>query len=139
MIDVDGFGVKDVVAMSCSRVDVLVVFAGVERGVVVVADGEKDGVGGSRLESAFSAHEVMCECLLGGLVEVLAAPVGARAIGPSAASPPSRRGSIGVVVAVVGRRHYVVRVGCLSRGFGFVYCSSAIEIWFMVVFGAALI
>ena len=56
MVEVDRVGVEDVVAGRCQGVNILVVFAGVKRGVVVVADGEGDGVGGSRLESSASAH-----------------------------------------------------------------------------------
>ena len=54
MVEVDGVGVEDVVAICCQGVDVLVEFAGIEGGVVVAADGEGDGVGGGRLESASS-------------------------------------------------------------------------------------
>ena len=79
---------------------------------MVVADGEGDRVRGSRLESASSAHKVLCERLLGALVEVEAAPAGARTVGTATAASPARRGSIGVVVAVVGRRYFVV--GMLS-------------------------
>ncbi len=115
MVEVDGVCVEDVVAVGCCGVDVLVEFAAAERGVVVVADDEGDGVRGSRLESASSAHKVLCECLLGDLVEVEAAPAGARAVGTATAASPVRRVSIGVVVAVVGRRHFVVVVGMISN------------------------
>jgi hypothetical protein len=56
VVEVDGVSVEDVGAIGCCRVDVLAVFASVERGVMVVADDEGDGVKGSRLESASSAH-----------------------------------------------------------------------------------
>ena len=52
VVEVDGVSIKDVVAVGCHGVDVLVEFAGVEGGVVVSADGEGDGVGSGRLESA---------------------------------------------------------------------------------------
>ena len=42
-------GVKNVVAIGCRGVDVLVEFAGVEMGVMVVADGEGDDVKCRRL------------------------------------------------------------------------------------------
>ncbi len=44
MVEVDGVGIKYVVAICCRGVDVLVEFTGVEGGVVVTADGERDGV-----------------------------------------------------------------------------------------------
>ena len=49
MVDVDGVGVEYVSAICCRGVDVHVEFAGVEGGVVVVADGEADGVRGRRM------------------------------------------------------------------------------------------
>jgi hypothetical protein len=115
LVEVDGVSVEDVVAVGYCGVDVLVEFAGVERGVVIVAHGEGDGVRGSRLESASSAHKVLCECLLSVLVEVEAAPAGARAVGTATATSHARRVSIGVVVAVVGRRYFVVVVGMISN------------------------
>ena len=47
--EVDGVGVKDVVAIGCCGLHVLVEFAGVEGGVVVVAESEGDMVRGRRL------------------------------------------------------------------------------------------
>ncbi len=44
MIEVDGVSVENFVAIGCRRVDVFVDFAGVEWGVMVVADGEGDYV-----------------------------------------------------------------------------------------------
>ncbi len=38
MVEVDGVGVKNVVAVGCHGVDVFVDFTGVEGGVMVVAD-----------------------------------------------------------------------------------------------------
>ena len=49
VVEVDGVSVDDVVAVGCRGVDVLVDFAGVEGGVMVVADGEGDDVRGRRL------------------------------------------------------------------------------------------
>ena len=49
MVEVDGFGVQDVGVVGCRGVDVIVDFAGVEGGVVVIADGEGDGVRDRRL------------------------------------------------------------------------------------------
>ena len=43
MVEVDGVSVEDVVAVGCRGVDVLVEFAGVEGGIVVVPDCEGDG------------------------------------------------------------------------------------------------
>jgi hypothetical protein len=58
VVEVDGVGVKDIVALCCQGVDVLIKFAGIEGGVVVAADGEGDGVGSGRLESAPSTEQV---------------------------------------------------------------------------------
>ena len=44
MVEVDGVSVEDVVAVGCRGVDVLAEFSDVEGGVVVVADGDGDGV-----------------------------------------------------------------------------------------------
>ena len=52
MVEVDGVDIENVIAICCQGVDVLVEFAGIEGGVVVTADGEGDGVGSGRLESA---------------------------------------------------------------------------------------
>ena len=49
MIEVDRVGLEDNVSVSCCGVDVLVDFAGVERCVVVIADGERDYVGSRML------------------------------------------------------------------------------------------
>ena len=102
MVEVDGVGVDYVGGGCCSRIDILVELAGVEGGVIVVANCEGDGVGGSRLKSTSSAHQVHCQRLLGVLVEVESAPSGARAVMPAASAPPSGCGSVGLVVAVVG-------------------------------------
>ena len=44
MVEVDGVGLEDVVAVCCRGIYILVEFAGVERGVVKVVDGEGDGI-----------------------------------------------------------------------------------------------
>ncbi len=49
MVEVDGVCVEDLVAVGCRGVYVLDEFAGVEGGVVVVADGEGNRVRGCRL------------------------------------------------------------------------------------------
>ena len=49
VVEVDGFGLEDVGAVGCRGVDVLVDFACVEWCVVVIADGEGDGVCSRRL------------------------------------------------------------------------------------------
>jgi hypothetical protein len=45
VVDVDGVGLQNVVAIGCRGVDVFVDLAGVKRRVVVIADGEGNGVG----------------------------------------------------------------------------------------------
>ena len=102
MVEVDGVGVEDVVAICCQGVDVLVKFAGIQGGVIETADDEGDGVGGGRLESASSAHQVQGKCPLSVLIEVESAPHGARTVGPAATTPPTGRVSFGGVVEVVG-------------------------------------
>jgi len=49
VVEVDRVCINNVVAVGCRGVDVPVDFAGVEGGVMVVADGEGDGVRGRRL------------------------------------------------------------------------------------------
>jgi len=58
---------------------------------------------------------VLGECLSGALVEVDAAPTGARAEGSAAAPPPARRVGVGVVITIVGKRHFVVFWGMVSN------------------------
>ena len=95
--------VSSIGAGRCSGVDVLIELAGVEGGVIVVADGEGDWVGGSRLKSAPSAHQVHSQRLLGVMVEVESASSGTCTVRSAATASPSGRSSIGGVVAVVGR------------------------------------
>ncbi len=45
VVEVDRVGLKDVDAVGSSGIDVIVDFAGIERCVVVIADGKGDGVG----------------------------------------------------------------------------------------------
>ena len=105
VVYVDGVGVEDVSAAGCSRVDVLVDFPGVEWGVVIVADGERDCVGSWRLKADSPAHKVLREGLLCVRAEVEASTTVATSKGPVASAPPSRRNGIVVVSAIVGRRH----------------------------------
>ena len=44
MVEVDGVGFENIAAIGCRGVDVFVDLAGVKRCVVVIADGEGDGV-----------------------------------------------------------------------------------------------
>ena len=50
------------------------------------------------------------------------APAGACAVGPAAAASPARRVGVGVVVAVVGGRHFVADVGEMSSRVEFFSC-----------------
>ena len=59
MVHVDGVSFEDIVAIQWSRVNIIVEFAGVERGVVKVDDGEAYGVRGRWQEVAAPAHEVL--------------------------------------------------------------------------------
>ncbi len=56
MVEVDGVGVNNDVAVGCHGVDVFVDLTGVEEGVMVVADSEGDDVSGRRLKAASTAH-----------------------------------------------------------------------------------
>ena len=49
MAEVYGVGLKNVVAVGCRRVDIFLEFAGVERSVMVIANGEGDGVDSRQL------------------------------------------------------------------------------------------
>ncbi len=114
MVEVDGIDVQDVGVVGCSGIHVLVELAGIEGGVMVIANSEGDRVKGRRLQSASSTHKVLGKCRLRAWAEMEAAPAGARAVGPSAAVPPTRRVGIGIVVVVVGRGYFVVTVSMVS-------------------------
>jgi hypothetical protein len=49
MVEVDGVGLENIVAVGYRGVDVFVDFAGVERCVMVIAGSEEDDVGSCRL------------------------------------------------------------------------------------------
>ena len=70
MVEVDGVCREDVVAIYRSGVDVLVDFAGVERGVVNVADCEGNGICGRWQEAAGPVHKVLSEGHLCVVTEV---------------------------------------------------------------------
>ena len=55
---------------------------------------------------------------LGVEVEVEASSSGAAAKGPAAASSPARSSGVRIIVAFVGRKHYVVCLVFLSVGSG---------------------
>ena len=64
MVKVDRVCFEDIDAVGCGGVYVLVDLAGIEWRVMVVADGNGDGVGGRWLEAPSSAHHVLREgCL----------------------------------------------------------------------------
>ena len=102
MVEVDGVCVEDVGAAGCSGVYVFVELPGVEWGVVVVADGERDCVSGWWLETNPPAHQMLCECILSVCSEVEASAAVASSKGPVASAPPARRGGVGVVSTIVG-------------------------------------
>ena len=78
------------------------------------------------------------ECLLSALVEVEAASACARAVGTAAAAPSARRVGIGVVVTVIGKRHFVVVVGMVSNIVEFFSSRSSDRMQFVVVVTASL-
>ena len=56
MVEVYRVGLESDVAVDCRGVDIFVQFAGAERNVMVIANGEGDGVGSRRLWAASLAH-----------------------------------------------------------------------------------
>jgi hypothetical protein len=105
VVHVDGVGLEDVVAIHCGRVHVLAESdAGVERGVVKVADGEGYGICGRWQEAAAPSHKVLGESHLCVDTEVEAsAPVPA-ARGPAAAPAPGAW-SVGEGAVVIARNY----------------------------------
>ena len=62
MVKVDGVGLEDIVAIRCSGIHDLAKFAGIERGVVKVADdGEGNDICGWWQEAAAPTHWVLSE------------------------------------------------------------------------------
>ena len=105
VVEVDRVSIQDVGAVGRSRVNILVDLSGVERCVMIVADGDGYGVGGRRLEAPSPAHKVLREGCLCVEIEVEASSSGAASVGPAAAAPAAGRSDVGVIVAIVGRRH----------------------------------
>ena len=110
VVEVYGVCFEDVVAIHCSGIDVLVEFAGVERGVVKIADCEENGICGRWLEAAALAHTVLSEGQLCVDTEIdTSAPVTA-ARGPAAALASGVFG-VGVGAIVIVRHCFWGRVG----------------------------
>ena len=126
MVQVDGVSLKDVVAIHCRRVNILVESAGVERGVVKVFDGEGNGVRDRRQEAAAPAHKVLGEGHMRVEAKVEATAPASAAKGPAAASV-SEPGGAGVGVVVVTRHRYQGRVGYLK-------CVSCNSVWIVAVY-----
>ncbi len=108
MVEVDGVGLEYVGVVGCGGVYVFVDLAGIERCVVVVANGEGNDVVGWGLKAPSSTHQMLRKGRLGGHVEMKASSSDVAAKGPAAAAPSARRGGVGVVVAIVGGRHFFV-------------------------------
>ncbi len=105
VVEVNRVRIQDVGAVGRSRVNFLVNLSGVERCVMVVADGDGYGVGGRRLEAPSPAHKVLREgCLCVG-IEVESSSSSATSVGSAAAASAARRSGVGVIVAVVSGRH----------------------------------
>ena len=85
MVEVDRVCLENVVTIHCSGVDVLVEFAGVERGVITVADCEGNGICGRWQKAAAPAHNVLSEGHLCVETEVEALAHVSAARGPAAA------------------------------------------------------
>ena len=88
MVEVDRVGLEHVVALCCRGIDVLINFAGVERGFVKVADSEGYGVCGRWQEAAAPAHKVLSEGHL-----CIEAKVEATAPAPSTGGPAAEPSS----------------------------------------------
>ncbi len=126
MVEVDRVCFEDIGAVGCGGVYVLVNLAGIEWRVMVVADGDRDGVGGRWLEAPSSAHRVLREGCLSVEVEVESSSSGAAAEGPADASSAARSNGVGVSIAIVGGRHICGCGGVVSRRFEFVYGSRGV-------------
>ena len=120
MVEVNGVGFEDVGAAGCRRVDVLVEFPGVEWGVVIVADDERDCIGGRRLEADSPAHQVLRDGCLCVLIEMESSSSGAASVGPAAAASAAGCSDVGVIVAIVAGRHCRYSAGDMSSGVDFV-------------------
>jgi hypothetical protein len=128
VIEVDRFSLQDVDAVGRGGVDFLVNLSGIEWCVVVVADGDGDGVGDRWLEAPSSAHHVLREGCLCVEVKMESSASGAASVGPAAAASAASGSGVGVVVAVVGERHSCFRGEGVSRRFEYVYSSRGVAI-----------
>ena len=108
MVEVDRVSLEDVGRVGCCWVNILVDLAGVERRVVVTADGEGYGIGRMWLCSSPSAQQVLREGCLDVGVEVEASAPTAAPEGTATATPAARCGGVVVVVVAVGGRHVCV-------------------------------
>ena len=100
---VDGVSLEDVVAIHCTRVNILVEFAGIERGVMKVTDGEGYGFRGRWQKAAAPAHKVLDEGHLCVETKAEATAPASAAKDHAAASAP---GACGVGEgAIVATRH----------------------------------
>ncbi len=102
MVEVDRFDLEKIISVCCRRIYVLINLAGVERGVVKVADGKRCEVCGRWQEFAAPAHEVYSEghlCVEAKVEAMTSAPV----TGGPAAVPASESESVGVGANVVAR------------------------------------
>ena len=102
MVQIDGVGFEDGVAIHYSRVNILVESAGIERSVVKVADGEGYGVRCRWQKDAAPAHKVLGEGYLCVETRAEAKAPASAARGPTAASA-SGACSVGVGAIVVAR------------------------------------
>ena len=126
MVEEDRVCFEDIGAVGCGGVYVLFDLAGIEWCVVVVADGDGDGIGGRCLEAPSSAHQVLREGCLSVGVKVEASSSGAAAEDPAAAASAARISGVRALVAVVGGRHNCGCGGDVSRRFEFVYGSRGV-------------
>jgi hypothetical protein len=100
MVQADRICFEDVVAIHGGGINVLDKYAGVERGVVKVADGEGYGIFGRWQETEALAQKMLSEGHLCGEAKV-EATVPASAAGGLAAAPASEAWGVGAGAIVV--------------------------------------
>ncbi len=113
MVEVDKVCLEDVVAIHCNGVDVLVDSAGVERGVVRVADSKGNGICDRWQEAAVHAHKVLSEGHLCVEIKVEATSASVSAARGPAATPAPRAWGVGIGAVVVARHYFWGIVGHL--------------------------
>ena len=98
-------------------VNFLVDLSGIERRVMVVADGDGYGVGGRRLEAPSPAHKVLREGCLCVEIDAESSSSGAASVGPAAAASAARSSGVGLLLRS-SAEDIVVVVPCMDMSSG---------------------